>query len=119
MEATLSATISAIAVHVPSVFVAFFTLFQTWNGLFLPVVIDFVNQHIANAKIRVWIAFFICLTTASILNYKEVLAISNMSDAAIMIGKISFIFAQAHLVYKNFYEKSDLRTQLFGPSITK
>jgi len=119
MEATLSATISSVITQVPPLLLALSALVQTWNGLVLPIVIDMVNKHVANAKLRVWIAFFMCVAVASILNYQEVLAISNMTDAAMMIGKISFIFAQAHLVYKNFYEKSDLRVQLFGRGISK
>lgn len=119
MEATLSATISGVLTIVPPLLLAIFAIVQTWNGLVLPVVIDFINQHVANPKLRVWIAFFICMAVASILNYQEVLSIRNATDAAFMIGKISFIFAQAHLVYKNFYEKSDLRVQLFGPGISK
>lgn len=115
MDATISGAIQTGQSLLPVIV----SLVQTWHGLALPVLIDVINQYIANSKVRLWIAFIVCVTVSGILNYQEVLSISNWSDAGVVLAKMSFIFTQAHLVYKNFWENSQARVDLFGRSINK
>lgn len=115
----MDATVSAIVQTGQSVVPVLVSLVQTWHGLVLPVLIDAINQYVANAKVRLWIAFLVCVTVSGLLNYQEVVSISNWSDAGLVLAKMSFIFTQAHLVYKNFWENSQARVDLFGRSINK
>jgi hypothetical protein len=94
-------------------------LVQNFHGVVLPYVIDFANQNVANSKVRQIVSLLICVLIASLLNMNDILAISDWSDAALLVGKITFIWTQAQIVYKQFYEKSDLRIETFGVNIIK
>lgn len=119
MEATLSATFSGILATGSTLFPVVLMLIQNYHGLVLPVIIDAINQYVANAKLRLWIAFFICMAITCALNYAEVIAMRNAQDAGFLLLKVSFIFTQAQLMYKTYWEKSNMRVSIFGRSINK
>jgi len=92
-------------------------LIQNWVGIGLPVVIDFVNARVANSKIRFVLSVVICAVVALALNFNKVLEVNNWQDAGILAGQVSFIFAQAQIVYKLYWEKNPLRTKIIGQPV--
>ena len=87
-------------------------IIQNFHGLALPFVIDFVNKNIFNSKVRFVASLVICVVVALAVNFNKVLEVSNWEDAAVLTGQISFIFAQAQIVYKTYWEKSQVREDL-------
>ena len=85
---------------------------QNFHGLALPFVIDFVNRNILNSKIRFWASFVICVVIALAVNFNKVLEVNNWQDAGVLTGQVSFIFAQAQIVYKAYWENSKKRADL-------
>src|SRR3990167_1752276 len=90
---------------------------QNFHGLALPFVIDFVNRNILNSKIRFWASFVICVVIALAVNFNKVLEVNNWQDAGVLTGQVSFIFAQAQIVYKLYWEKNPLRTKIIGQPV--
>jgi hypothetical protein len=100
-----------------TIFLLFVMLVQNFIGVILPPVIDFVNQYVTNSKVRLWVAFAICAVIASIVNYNYFLDVTDWNDVAVIAGKIGFIFTQAQLTYKQYWEKSQARIEVFGRGI--
>lgn len=77
-------------------------------GLVLPPVIDLVNTRVPNQKVRFWVALAICAVVGTVLNYEH-LAAGNVDMLA---GSISLIFAEAQVVYHQFWQNSGARASL-------
>ncbi len=87
---------------------------QNFHGLAMPFFIDFINRNVYNEKARFWISILSCLIIASALNINELLQIKDLTDATFFVGKVSFIFAQAQIVYKQWWEKSKTRQEFLN-----
>lgn len=74
-------------------------------GLVLPLVIDLINKRVDNSKIRFIISLVISIIVAIIINYDSITSGEVLASGAL-------IFTQAQIVYKTFYEKSNIRTKL-------
>jgi hypothetical protein len=85
---------------------------QNFNGVFMPFIVDFVNTRVQSSKGRFWVSIISTLVVASLLNINVVMSINSLEDAALFIGKVSFIFAQAQIIYKQWWEKSETRAKL-------
>lgn len=86
---------------------------QTWHGPVMPFLVDAITQYVPNSKLRFVISILTILIVTSLLNLDKLLT----GDYAELIGTISFVFVQAQIMYKLYYEKSDARVKVFGRQI--
>jgi uncharacterized membrane protein required for colicin V production len=76
-------------------------------GALLPPVIDLVNRFIPNSSLRFIASLVICLTLGSILAF-----LTSGVEGILADGTI--VFAMSQVVYKLWYEKSQLQTKIRG-----
>lgn len=94
-------------------------LIQSQHGWFLPVLVDIVNTHIKNSRVRFLIATFASIIVASALNFDELFTIESIADAGMFAGTVSLLFAQAQISYNLYWKNSDTRKSLFGEPTKK
>lgn len=85
---------------------------KDWAGIILPPFVDLVNKHVADSKLRFLISVAASLALASALNLQYVLD----ADWTNVILRTAFIFAQAQIVYKLYWEKSQPRRAMLNES---
>ena len=78
-------------------------------GIVLPPIIDLVNQKVASAQARFWIAMVFCVVVAFLANIEEFVNL----DWNVMLGKVALIFTESQIIYKVYWEKATLRDKLF------
>ena len=84
-------------------------------GFLLPPIIDIVNSKVSNAKLRLGISIGISFILGAIFVYADGnLKISSINDV-FLTG--SAIFVSAHAAYKLYWEKSDIRFDMFGNNL--
>jgi hypothetical protein len=86
---------------------------QVWHGPILPVLIDYLNQYIPDARARFLVSVLVCISITSLLNLDKLIT----GDWAGLIGTIGLVFTQAQIMYKLYWEKSDARVAIYGRQI--
>jgi len=74
-------------------------------GIFLPPVIDLVNTHVADTRIRYIISLLIALAIGFVLSLGQL----TVTD---VLGSAAIVFAAAQSAYKLYWEKSEPRAKL-------
>jgi hypothetical protein len=78
-------------------------------GAFLPPFIDFINQRVVDSRVRYVISLLISLAIGFVVSL-----VSGELNAGDVFGGGAIVFAAAQTTYKTYYEKSEVRTKLFG-----
>lgn len=74
-------------------------------GLLIPWLVDFVNRKVAKGYLRLVTAFVFSLFLAILFNLDKVK--SGSIEEILQIAGL--LFAEAHTLYKVYWQKSDLR----------
>lgn len=77
-------------------------------GLFLPVLIDFINKKVTDTKARYVISLVTCLVVALLVNWQEFVN----KDVGAVLASAGTIFVTATSVYKLYWEQSTLRSKI-------
>lgn len=99
----------------PELISAIIGLVQTWHGPLMPFLVDAITQYVENSKWRFVISILTTLLVTSLLNLDKLLT----GNYAELLGTVSFVFVQAQIMYKLYYEKSDARAKVFGDDIQR
>jgi hypothetical protein len=94
-------------------------LVQNQHGWFMPVVVDAVNNHIKNSRMRFVVSVLLSVVVAGLLNYDQVFSIDSFSDAGVFMATVSLLFAQAQISYNLYWKKSEARKALYGDTTNK
>jgi len=77
-------------------------------GLVLPFLIDIINKHITNSKVKFLISLFVSLALAAWIKFDALVG----GDVLSVLQSAGIVFAEAQTVYKLYWEKSAVRTAL-------
>ena len=80
-------------------------ILETLGGAVLPPLIDLINKHVADKKVRYFVSLAVCLLMGWFLN------IGNLSWSNFLTSG-TLIFASAQTVYHTYWEKSKVRKNL-------
>ena len=89
-------------------------LVQNQSGWVMPAIVDLVNQHVTNSRVRFILSIIITFLLATLLNLDQLVSINSWADAGVFAGTVSFLFAQSQIAYKLYWEKSQLRSNLYS-----
>lgn len=81
---------------------------QDLVGLILPFLIDFVNRNIANSNLKFLVSMVACAGVAVLLNLDKL----QSGSFEELLGKAGLIFTEAQVVYKLYWEKSQIRAKM-------
>lgn len=79
-------------------------LFVLLIGVILPPVADLINRRIANSQIRFLVVVILCLLLGTALAFLE--------NGTGVLENGSLIFASSQVVYKMWYENSDVQLRI-------
>lgn len=80
---------------------------QDLIGIFIPIIIDFINQHISSAQVRYWISLIICISIGIAVN------IDKLNTPGDFLVHVALVVATAQATYKKFWEDSTARKVAF------
>ena len=74
-------------------------------GFILPPLIDVINTRIINANVRFVVSMVISVAVAVVVNLEQ-LQTGSWEE---LLGKAGIVFAEAQIIYKLYWEKSETR----------
>jgi len=77
-------------------------------GFIMPPIIDAVNQFVPDSRFRFWVSLLICAVIAALVNLDKI-----TTEPTTVLLKVGFVFAQAQIIYKQYWEKSTVRDRMF------
>lgn len=78
-------------------------------GIVLPAIIDIINTHVTESKARFVVSLVLPVIIGAAMNFQSL----SGGDVMAVLQSASIIFASAQTIYKTYWEKSDLRAQVF------
>lgn len=79
---------------------------QNLVGFILPPMIDLINSHVSDARLRYTISLIVCILVGILVN------LDKLNSPSEIMGGIAVVFTSAQITYQTYWKRSEIRSKM-------